>query len=317
MKKICITGANGFIGKSLSKALISSNNSIKALVRRIDSSFINSLKIEYIQIQDISLDINLKEYLVGCDCIVHCAGKAHTMKDKDNLVAYQSANVLGTKNLAEQAVVAGVKRFIFLSSVKVNGESTNNFDDTKIFRSDDKPNPLDNYAVSKFEAENALWEIASKTNLEVVIVRLPLVYGKNAQGNLRRLIKLINSKIPLPFADIKNKRSLIGIDNLVDVLVRCIDHPNAAGKTFLVSDGEDLSISELIKIIASGMNRSVKLFWLPIALLKFFGFILMRQSQIDRLIGSLQIDNSYVRETLNWTPPVSVEEGIKRMVKDK
>jgi nucleoside-diphosphate-sugar epimerase len=134
---------------------------------------------------------------------------------------------------------------------------------------------------------------------------------------LNRLIKLINSKIPLPFADIKNKRSLIGIDNLVDVLVRCIEHPNAAGKTFLVSDGEDLSTSELINIIASGMNRSVKLFRLPRALLKFFGFILMRQSQIDRLIGSLQIDNSYAREMLNWTPPVSVEEGIKRMVKDK
>jgi nucleoside-diphosphate-sugar epimerase len=316
MKKICITGANGFVGRSLCRALISSNNSITALARRIDYSF-NSLKIEYIKIGDISLDVNLKEYLVGCDCIVHCAGKAHTMNDTDNLVAYQSANILGTKNLAEQAVLAGVKRFIFLSSVKVNGESTGNFDDPKIFTNNDTPNPQDNYAISKFEAEKALWEIASKTNLEVVIVRLPLVYGTSVKGNLNRLIKLINSKIPLPFADIKNKRSLIGIDNLVDVLVRCIEHPNAAGKTFLVSDGEDLSTSELINIIASGMNQSVKLFRLPRALFKFFGFILMRQSQIDRLTGSLQIDNSYAREILNWTPPVSVEEGIKRMVKDK
>ena len=296
--------------------MISSNNSITALARRIDYSF-NSLKIEYIKIGDISLDVNLKEYLVGCDCIVHCAGKAHTMNDTDNLVAYQSANILGTKNLAEQAVLAGVKRFIFLSSVKVNGESTGNFDDPKIFTNNDTPNPQDNYAISKFEAEKVLWEIASKTNLEVVIVRLPLVYGTSVKGNLNRLIKLINSKIPLPFADIKNKRSLIGIDNLVDVLVRCIEHPNAAGKTFLVSDGEDLSTSELINIIASGMNQSVKLFRLPRALFKFFGFILMRQSQIDRLTGSLQIDNSYAREILNWTPPVSVEEGIKRMVKDK
>jgi nucleoside-diphosphate-sugar epimerase len=316
MKKICITGANGFVGKSLCKALISSNNSIKAFARRMDSS-LNSLKVEYIQIGDISLDINLKEYLVGCDCIVHCAGKAHIMNDTSNLDVYQSVNIVGTKNLAEQAVLAGVKRFIFLSSVKVNGESTGNSDDPKIFTNDDTPNPQDNYAISKFEAEKALWEIASKTNLEVVIVRLPLVYGTSAKGNLNRLIKLINSKIPLPFADIKNKRSLIGIDNLVDVLVRCIEHPNAAGKTFLVSDGEDLSTSELINIIASGMNRSVKLFRLPRALLKFFGFILMRQSQIDRLTGSLQIDNSYVRKILNWTPPVSIEEGIKRMVKDK
>lgn len=316
MKKICITGANGFVGKSLCKALISSNNSIKALARRMDSS-LNSLKVEYIQIGDISLDINLKEYLVGCDCIVHCAGKAHIMNDTSNLDAYQSVNIEGTKNLAEQAVLAGVKRFIFLSSVKVNGESTGNSDDPKIFTNDDTPNPQDNYAISKFEAEKALWEIASKTNLEVVIVRLPLVYGKSVKGNLKSLIKLINYKIPLPFADIKNKRSLIGIDNLVDVLVRCIENPNAAGKTFLVSDGEDLSTSELINLIASGMNRSIILFRLPRALLKFFGFILMRQGQIDRLIGSLQIDNSYVRKILNWTPPVSVEEGIRKMIKDK
>jgi nucleoside-diphosphate-sugar epimerase len=316
MKKICITGANGFVGKSLCKALISSNNSIKALARRMDSS-LNSLKVEYIQIGDISLDINLKEYLVGCDCIVHCAGKAHIMNDTSNLDAYQSVNIVGTKNLAEQAVLAGVKRFIFLSSVKVNGESTGNSDDPKIFTNDDTPNPQDNYAISKFEAEKALWEIASKTNLEVVIVRLPLVYGKSVKGNLKSLIKLINYKIPLPFADIKNKRSLIGIDNLVDVLVRCIEHPNAAGKTFLVSDGEDLSTSELINLIASGMNRSIILFRLPRALLKFFGFILMRQGQIGRLIGSLQIDNSYVRKILNWTPPVSIEEGIRKMIKDK
>jgi nucleoside-diphosphate-sugar epimerase len=239
------------------------------------------------------------------------------MNDTSNLEAYQSVNIVGTKNLAEQAVLAGVKRFIFLSSVKVNGESTGNSDDPKIFTNDDTPNPQDNYAISKFEAEKALWEIASKTNLEVVIVRLPLVYGKSVKGNLKSLIKLINYKIPLPFADIKNKRSLIGIDNLVDVLVRCIEHPNAAGKTFLVSDGEDLSTSELINLIASGMNRSIILFRLPRALLKFFGFILMRQGQIDRLIGSLQIDNSYVRKILNWTPPVSIEEGIRKMIKDK
>jgi nucleoside-diphosphate-sugar epimerase len=316
MKKICITGANGFVGKSLCKALINSNKSILALARKLDSSF-NSLKIEYIRIKDIGSDVNLKEYLIGCDCIIHCAGKAHAISDMNNLDVYHSANVQGTKHLAEQAVMAGVKRLVFLSSVKVNGESTGNFDDPKIFTNDDTPNPQDNYAISKFEAEQALWEIASKTNLEVVIVRLPLVYGTSVKGNLKSLIKLINYKIPLPFADIKNKRSLIGIDNLVDVLVRCIEHPNAAGKTFLVSDGEDLSTSELINVIASVMNRSVRLFWLPRALLKFFGFILMRQSQIDRLIGSLQIDNSYVKEILNWKPPVSVEEGIRKMVKEK
>jgi nucleoside-diphosphate-sugar epimerase len=316
MKKILVTGANGFIGHNLYKNLIKLNYSVKGTTRNLDTVLIN-YDTKYISVGNIDAKTNWDHALEGVDCVIHCAGKAHVINKKDELDIYCAINKEGTKHLAEQAVKAKVKRLIFLSSVKVNGESTGNFDDPKIFTNDDTPNPQDNYAISKFEAEQALWEIASKTNLEMVIVRLPLVYGKDVKGNLKRLIKLINFKIPLPFADIKNKRSLIGIDNLADVLVRCIEHPNAAGKTFLVSDGEDLSTSELINIIASGMNRSVKLFRLPRALLKFFGFILKRQSQIDRLTESLQIDNSYVREILNWTPPVSVEEGITRMVEDK
>ena len=318
MKKICVTGAYGFIGKSICEFLAHSNISVTGLVRDLNSSK-NSSNIDYIPVGDISFNTNLKKILIDTDCIIHCAGVAHVINEAkiDLFNIYQSANVNGTKQLANQAAEAGVKRLIFLSSIKVNGESTGNFDEPKIFTNDDTPNPQDNYSISKFEAEKVLWEIASKTKLEVVILRLPLVYGRDVKGNLRYLIKLINSKIPLPFANIKNKRSLIGIDNLVDVLKRCIENPIAAGKTFLVSDGEDLSTSELISFIALGMNRSVKLFYLPRALLKFFGFILMRQSQIDRLIGSLQIDNCYVKEILNWTPPISVEEGIRRMVQGK
>ena len=316
MKKILVTGANGFIGHNLYKNLIKLNYSVKGTARNFDTVLINC-DTKYISVGNIDSKTNWDHALEGVDCVIHCAGKAHVINKKDELDIYRVINKEGTKHLAEQAVKAKVKRLIFLSSVKVNGESTGNFDDPIIFTNDDTPNPKDNYAISKFEAEQALWEIASKTNLEIVIVRLPLVYGKEVKGNLKRLIKLINSKIPLPFADIKNKRSLIGIDNLVDVLARCIEHPKAAGKTFLVSDGEDLSTTELINIIASELNRSVKLFWLPRAVLKFFGFILMKQSQIDRLIGSFQIDNRYVKEILNWTPPVSIEEGIKRMVKDK
>jgi nucleoside-diphosphate-sugar epimerase len=316
MKKILVTGANGFIGHNLYKNLTKLNYSVKGTARNLNTALIN-YDTKYISVGNIDAKTNWDHALEGVDCVIHCAGKAHVINKKDELDIYRVINREGTKHLAEQAVKAKVKRLIFLSSVKVNSESTDKFDEPKIFTNDDTPNPQDNYAISKFEAEKALWEISSKTNLEVVIVRLPLVYGKGVKGNLKLLIKLINSKIPLPFADIKNKRSLIGIDNLVDVLERCIEHPKAAGKTFLVSDGEDLSTSELINIIASEMNRSVRLFWLPRVLLKFFGFILMRQSQINRLIGSLQIDNSYVREILNWTPPVSVEEGIRKMVKDK
>lgn len=315
MKKILVTGANGFIGHNLYKNLTKLNYSVKGTVRNLNT-ILNNYDTKYISVGNIDAKTNWDHALEGVDCVIHCAGKAHINK-KDELDIYRVINREGTKHLAEQSIKAKVKRLIFLSSVKVNGESTGKFNEPIIFTNDDTPNPQDNYATYKFEAEKVLWEIASKTNLEIVIVRLPLVYGKEAKGNLKRLIKLINYKIPLPFGDIKNKRSLIGIGNLVDVLVRCIEHPNAAGKTFLVSDGEDLSTSELINVIASGMNRSVILFRLPIALLKFFGFILMRQGQIDRLIGSLQIDSSYVREILNWTPPVSVEEEIRKMIKDK
>jgi nucleoside-diphosphate-sugar epimerase len=183
------------------------------------------------------------------------------------------------------------------------------------FSSKDIAAPKDSYGVSKYLAEKKLWEVSAKTGLEVVVVRLPLVYGYGAKGNLKRLVKLIKTNIPLPFNLINNKRSLIGIDNLADVLIRCIYHTEAKGKTFLVSDGEDLSTPGLIKYLASAMNYSIRLFSFPVFLLKFFGFILGRKSEVNRIIDSLQIDNSYVREVLNWMPPVSVEEGIKRMIK--
>jgi nucleoside-diphosphate-sugar epimerase len=316
MKKICLTGVNGFLGKSICQALINSNKSIRALARTIDHSF-NSSEVEYIQIKDIRLEQNLKEYLTGCNFVIHCAGKAHLINDKSNLDIYRLANFEVTKHLAEQAVAAGVKRFIFLSSAKVNGETTGKPDGSNIFTNNDMANPQDNYAMSKLEAEKALWEIASKTNLEVVVVRLPLVYGYGAKSNLKNLMKLINSKIPLPFGGIKNKRSLIGIDNLVDVLIRCMEHPNAAGQTFLISDGEDLSTPELILLIASAMGQPIKLFSIPKSILKFLGFILGKQKEMCRITESLQIDNSYAKQILNWTPPVSVKEGIRRMIKGK
>lgn len=316
MKRICVIGANGFIGKFLYKALESSDNLAQGFVRTTDLNK-NHDEIKYIQLGDIRSKVNLKDQFHNCDCIIHCAGISHSMNKRNKFDIFCSVNVEGTKNLAEQAVIAGVKRFIFLSSVKVYGESTGETDDLKIFTNNDTPNPQDHYSISKFEAEKILWEISSKTDLEVVVVRLPLVYGFGAKGNLERLMKLIDFKIPLPFKGIKNKRSLIGIDNVVDILIRCIKHPDAAGKTFLVSDGEDLSTPELIRFIALAMDQPVKLFSLPKILLKFFGFIIGKQKEMKKLIGSLQIDNSYTRKILNWTPPVSVQEGIRRMIKGK
>lgn len=313
MKKILITGASGFIGQNLIKKSLKLDYFVHVMTRKhLDFSNFSNLKFFFID--NINSKDKLNEALQGIDCVIHCAGKTNIGSNADN---FKLINVQFTKNLAECAFKSGVKRFIFLSSIKVNGENASKESEIKVFDQNDDPNPQDSYAISKKEAEKLLQDIALKTSLEVVIVRLPLVYGSGVKGNLKRLIKLIKLRVPLPFKKIKNKRSLIGIDNVVDLIIQCIEHPNASGKTFLVSDGKDLSTPELIKLIASAMGQSVKLFSFPVSLLKFFGFIFRKQDEIDRLTGSLQIDISHTNEILNWKPPVSVEEGIRRMVQDK
>ena len=253
------------------------------------------------------------DVLDGVNCVIHCAAKTHLLKDlkKNSLFAFRKVNVEGTINLAKQAAACGVKRLIFLSSIKVNGEKTV---ESSMFKHNDISKPEDAYGISKWEAERGLWEISKQTGLEVVIIRAPLVYGRGVKGNLKRLIKLIKSGTPLPFSLVKNKRSLIGIDNLVDIITRCIDHPNAAGKTFLVCDGEDLSTPDLLHFIASAMGRSARMFPLPISLLKLFGFAIGKSSEINRLTNSLQVDISFTRKILNWSPPLTVQEGIRRIM---
>ena len=326
MKKILITGSSGFIGQSLIRYLSKLNKPVRGIVRS-NSFFFSNSKIEYVSVKDINHKTNWNESLINVDCILHCAGRAHNMKPKnkiDEQKIYHSVNVEGTKQLAEQAAEAKIRRLIFLSSIKVNGEDTNNnvidkaLNKKKIlFSHKDLANPQDLYAKSKLEAEKILWDISSRTGLEVVIVRLPLVYGYGAKGNLARLVKLVKSGIPLPLSLVQNQRSMIGIDNLLDLLNYCIDNLNANGKTFLASDCEDLSTPELIKLIASSMGKKANLFPFPVSMLKFLGSVFGRREEINRLVGSLRIDNSYTKEILNWTPPISVEEGIRRMVQGK
>jgi nucleoside-diphosphate-sugar epimerase len=220
-------------------------------------------------------------------------------------------NVEGTLKLARHAADAGVKRFLFISSIGVNGTFTYR---SRRFARDDVPFPTENYAVSKWEAEQGLWEIASQTGMEVVVVRSPLVYGPGVKGNFARLLDLVRSGVPLPLASVNNRRSFIGLDNLADLLIRCVDHPRAAGQTLLASDGQDLSTPELLRMIAKAMGRSARLFPVPVSLLRLAGRVLGRLNEVDRLVGSLQVDSSATRELLGWTNPVSVEEGIKRMV---
>ena len=316
MRMIGITGANGIIGKSLCKTLSKLNKSVVGIVRSK-----NSLKtlsaINTRLVGDIDKNTNWHKSIENCEVIIHCAGKAHVMDNKDNYYDYYSVNTEGTKNLAEQAAEVGVKRIVFLSSIKVNGENTDIIDNKKLFFYNDIPAPLDVYGISKLEAEKALWKISSRTGLEVVVVRLPLVYGYGVKGNLGRLIKIIKSGIPLPLSKVKNERSMIGIDNLVNLINQCIDHPEASGKTFLASEDKALSTPELIKLIASSMGREANLFPIPLFLLKFLGSFFGKGEEINRLVGSLRIDNNYTKETLDWSPTISVEEGVRRMVQGK
>jgi nucleoside-diphosphate-sugar epimerase len=305
-----VTGAAGFIGSALVAELA---------VRQFNVHQVSRSSVE----------------ISGAQCVIHCAARAHIMRDEalDPLTEYRRVNVQGTLNLARQAAAVGVKRFVFLSSVKVNGERTGGLprpfgarNDGKMssrgavrpsgdpFTVDDEPRPEDAYGLSKWEAEQGLWEIASQTGMEVVVVRPPLVYGPGVKGNFARLLDLVRSGAPLPLAAVNNRRSFIGLDNLVDLLIRCVDHPEAAGQTFLLSDGEDLSTPDLIRYMAAAMNRSPRLFPAPVSLLRLAGGALGKLAEIDRLVGSLQIDSSHTRRVLGWTPSVSVQEGIRRMV---
>ena len=304
--KVLVTGANGFIGKSLSSRLEACGHDVIRAVRKKTHS-------QETPVGNIGAETDWLEKLHDVECVIHCAARVHVMKElhAEALAAYRSVNLEGTRRLAEQAAQAGVRRFIYLSTIKVNGESTL---PGKPFLSSDAASPQDSYALSKREAEKTLFEISKQTGLEAVIVRPPLVYGPGVKGNFASLVSLVRKGVPLPLATIDNKRSLVGLDNLVDLLVRCIDHPQAAGRVFLVSDGQDLSTTELIRSLAESMRKKTLLIPVPKKILLLLGKITGRLAQVQRLVGSLQVDITNTRELLDWTPPVSVFEGLKRTV---
>ena len=318
MNKIFVTGANGFVGKSLCNTLASNNRFFCGAVRdtKLYSTHLKSNNIKYVSVGNINSKTRWKDVLSGYDCVIHCAGRAHILNEDRNMSSesYRLINIEGTKRLAEQSATAGIKRLVFLSSIGVNGSQTSN---TKPFSIFDHPQPSDEYTISKYKTEKVLSEISSKTGLEIVILRIPLVYGYGAKGNFARLLKLVHTGIPLPFGSIKNKRSFIGVDNLVDIIICCADNPKAAGKTFLVSDGEDVSTVDIIRHISFAMQKSSHVFPFPIPLLKLIGFIFGRHKEIKQILGSLQIDIKYTCDTLNWKPPLSIMEGIKRMIQNK
>jgi len=315
MTNVLVTGANGFVGRALCAELAGRGIAVRAAVRRLDLVARDTSDIEFVPVGNIGVATDWSSVEANVDYVIHCAARAHVMHEteSDALAAYRAVNVAGTRRLAEQAAAAGVRRLVYLSSIKVNGEQTAL---GAPFLFSDAPAPEDPYGLSKCEAEQALWEVAAKTGLEVVVVRPPLVYGPGVKGNFLRLLRWVARGLPLPLGAVQNQRSLVGLDNLVDLLIRCVDHPAAAGQTFLVSDGQDLSTPELIRLLARAMNKSSRLIPVPVPLLRLAGRMTGKDGEVDRLVGSLQIDSSFASETLGWSPLVSVEAGMQAMVDD-
>jgi nucleoside-diphosphate-sugar epimerase len=308
IKNALVTGANGFIGRNLCRSLSAHGMQIVAGVRRPpDLPFPPDVKVELLELS--TAPARWQAALRSVECVIHLAGRAHKLGPAD-IGALNAVNVEGARFVAEQAAAGGARRFVLLSSIKVNGEGKS---DVR-YRADDCPMPEDAYGRSKLEAERAVRDICERNGVEFVVVRPPLVYGPGVKANFRRLMKMIDLRIPLPFASISNKRSLVGINNLLSFIETCVVHANAAGKVWLVSDGEDLSTPDLVTRLARLMPRRAALFPFPDNGLRFLGHLIGKKDEIERLIGSLQVDMDPALTDLNWRPGVSVDEGLAETV---
>ncbi len=262
-------------------------------------------------VQGLGPDTDWRAALRGVDAVFHLAARVHVMHDTsaDPLLDFRRVNVQGTMHLARQAAALGVRRLVFVSSIKVNGEQTT---PTRPFRADSTPAPVDPYGISKHEAERELLRLGGETGMEVAIVRPPLVYGPGVKANFASMMRALTRGVPLPLGAMDNTRSMVALDNLVDLLMVCLDHPAAAGEIFLVSDGEDLSTTELLRRIARAMGKKAILFPVPAAWLEWGAGLLGKRALAQRLCGSLHVDIEKTRRLLNWTPPTTVDEGLKR-----
>lgn len=311
--KVLVTGGTGFVGGALVSRLAADRSSggVVATVRRKIELALEG--VSQIQVGDLLPTTDWSASLKGVNAVVHCAARVHVMREHtiDPLQAYREVNVKGTLNLARQAAQAGVSRFVFVSSIKVNGEATQ---PGKTFSADDLPSPLDPYGVSKLEAELGLREIEAQTGMEVVIVRPPLVYGPGVKANFAAMMRWLARGIPLPLGAIYNARSMVALDNLVDLLVTCIKHPAAARHTFLVADGEDVSTTELLRRTAHAMGKKAFLLPVPAIVLGLSATLLGKRAVAQRLCGSLQVDITKTRSLLGWTPPLTLDQGLKKAV---
>jgi UDP-glucose 4-epimerase len=297
MADVLITGASGFVASHLCPTLADKGFALHPISRTIFG--------------EITPTTNWTNALAGIDAVVHLAARVHLMQDSaaDPLAAYRAANTASTLNLARQAAAARVRRFIFLSSIKVNGEGRNT-----PYTEQDVPSPTDPYAISKWEAEQGLLEISAQTGMEVVILRPPLIYGAGVKANFLRLMQWVEKGIPLPFGAVTNQRSLLYIGNLVDAIRTCVEHPAAANQTFLVCDNEAFSTAELIRKMATHFQRKPRLLNIPPAILLPLLTAIGRKQEAERLLGSLRLDNHKICQTLDWHPLFSVNTGLLQTV---
>ena len=300
---ILVTGASGFVGSALVQHLQASGRNAIGVHRSTSSDVPRA--------PNLSATADWSPVLRDIDVIVHAAARVHVMSEKsaNPLAAFRAANVDGTLALARQAASAGVGRFIFISSIKVNGEETA---PGNAFSAADIPAPIDAYGLSKAEAEAGLWQIARDTGMQVVVVRPPLVYGPGVKANFQSMMRWLQRGVPLPLGSIRNERSLVGLDNLVDLIATCIDHPAAAGQVFLAADGEDMSTPELLRRVAFSLGTEARLFPAPERIMVAAAHLLGKPALAQRLLGSLQVDITAARTLLDWKPPVTVDQGLHR-----
>jgi UDP-glucose 4-epimerase len=309
VERVLVTGATGFVGQVLCQALARAGYTVRAALRtqRNVPDWIRETRV----VGDLNGSTDWSAALADVDFVIHAAARAHVLHDPpENAQQYFAVNAEGTKQLALMAGRAGVRRFVFLSSVKVNGEATVD----RPFTADDVPQPLDPYGRSKLLGEQYLGEVAAATGLPVLSVRSPLVYGPGVRANFLRLMSWVDGQRPLPLGSVANRRSLVSVWNLCDLLIHGLQHPRAAGRTWMISDGFDLSTPDLIRALATAMKRRARLIPVPVALLKLAGALVGRRAEVERLCSSLVVDASPLQVELNWHPPVSFEQGIERTV---
>lgn len=309
--KLLVTGANGFVGRAVCRHAKSHTMAVRAAVRRKES---RPDDIESVIVGNIDGNTDWQAALAGCDAVLHLAARVHVMADQavDALAEYRRVNVDGTLHLANQSAKAGIKRFVFVSSVKVNGESTQ---PGKSFTADDVPDPQDPYGISKCEAEVGLRALATKTGMEVVIVRPPLVYGPDVKANFAMMLRWLERGTPLPLGAVtENRRSFVSVLNLSDFLLTCVRHPGAANQTFLVSDDNDMSTATLLRQQAALIGKRARLFYVPVSLLRIGSTLLGKQNIYQRLCGSLQVDIQKNKELLGWAPITAIKDRKSRHV---